>query len=95
MAAPAGIGPVSRIGGRSVECAARRPPSWRSARGSVPWWRRSWRLRWSPQQISGWLALAFPDDPEIHVSHETIYLSLYVQARGALRRAPGTCGPVG
>ena len=43
-------------------------------------------LRWSPQQISGWLALAFPDDPEMRVSHETIYLSLYVQARGALRR---------
>jgi IS30 family transposase len=43
-------------------------------------------LRWSPQQISGWLAVAFPDDPEMRVSHETIYLSLYVQARGALRR---------
>ena len=43
-------------------------------------------LRWSPQQISGWLALAFPDDPEMRVSHETIYLSLYVHARGALRR---------
>ncbi|MGH3308890.1 MAG: IS30 family transposase, partial [Nocardioides sp.] len=43
-------------------------------------------LRWSPQQISGWLVLAFPDDPEMRVSHETIYLSLYVQARGALRR---------
>ena len=43
-------------------------------------------LRWSPQQISGWLALAFPDDPEMWVSHETIYLSLFVQARGALRQ---------
>jgi IS30 family transposase len=36
---------------------------------------------WSPQQISGWLAEEFPDDPEMHVSHETIYLSLYVQSR--------------
>jgi IS30 family transposase len=44
------------------------------------------KIRWSPQQISGWLVLAFPDDPEMRVSHETIYLSLYVQARGALRR---------
>jgi IS30 family transposase len=43
-------------------------------------------LRWSPQQISGWLARAFPDDPEMRVSHETIYLSLFVQSRGALRR---------
>jgi IS30 family transposase len=42
-------------------------------------------LRWSPQQIAAWLALAYPDDPEMRVSHETIYLSLFVQARGALR----------
>jgi IS30 family transposase len=42
--------------------------------------------RWSPQQISGWLARRFPDRPELQVSHETIYLSLYIQARGALRR---------
>jgi transposase, IS30 family len=43
-------------------------------------------LRWSPQQISGWLVEQFPDDPEMRVSHETIYLSLFVQSRGALRK---------
>jgi IS30 family transposase len=43
-------------------------------------------LAWSPQQISGWLTRAFPDDPEMRVSHETIYLSLFVQSRGALRK---------
>jgi IS30 family transposase len=43
-------------------------------------------LRWSPQQISGWLVRAFPDDPEMRVSHETIYVSLFVQSRGALRK---------
>jgi IS30 family transposase len=43
-------------------------------------------LRWSPQQISGWLVGQFPDDPEMRVSHETIYLSLFVQSRGALRK---------
>src|SRR6478609_7247554 len=43
-------------------------------------------LRWSPQQISGWLVDQFPDDLEMRVSHETIYLSLFVQARGALRK---------
>ena len=43
-------------------------------------------LRWSPQQISGWLVGDFPDDPEMRVSHETIYLSLFVQSRGALRK---------
>jgi transposase, IS30 family len=43
-------------------------------------------LRWSPQQISGWLEREYPTDPEMRVSHETIYLSLYVQSRGALRK---------
>ena len=43
-------------------------------------------LRWSPQQISGWLVDDFPDHPEMRVSHETIYLSLFVQSRGALRK---------
>jgi hypothetical protein len=38
-------------------------------------------LCWSPQQIAGWLPLAFPEDPEMRVSHETIYLSLFVQSR--------------
>ncbi len=43
-------------------------------------------LRWSPQQISAWLSMTYPDDKELHVSHETIYMSLFVQGRGALRR---------
>ncbi len=43
-------------------------------------------LRWSPQQISGWLVEEFPDDPEMRVSHETIYVSLFVQSLGALRK---------
>jgi IS30 family transposase len=48
-------------------------------------------LRWSPQQIAAWLPLAYPDDPEMRVSHETVYLSLFVQARGALRRELFRC----
>jgi transposase, IS30 family len=43
-------------------------------------------LRWSPEQLAGWLPQAFPGDGEMRVSHETIYLSLFVQARGALRK---------
>ena len=43
-------------------------------------------LRWSPQQISGWLVRSFPDDAEMRVSHETIYMSLFVQTRGALNK---------
>jgi IS30 family transposase len=41
---------------------------------------------WSPQQISGWLRDEYPDNPELWVSHETIYRSLFVQARGALKK---------
>ncbi len=41
---------------------------------------------WAPQQIAGWLRDTFPSDPEMQVSHETIYLSLYVQSRGVLKR---------
>lgn len=41
---------------------------------------------WSPEQIAAQLAAEHPDDPSMHVSHETIYKTLYVQARGALRK---------
>jgi IS30 family transposase len=41
---------------------------------------------WSPQQIAGWLKLEFAEDETMRVSHETIYLTLFVQARGALKR---------
>ena len=43
-------------------------------------------LRWSPAQISGWLVDEFPDDPEMRVSHETIYMSLFVQSRARYAR---------
>lgn len=42
--------------------------------------------RWSPEQIARTLRRDFPDRPEMHVVHETIYLALYVQGRGHLRR---------
>jgi IS30 family transposase len=43
-------------------------------------------LDWAPQQIAAWLVSTYPDDPTMHVSHETIYRALYVQARGAFKR---------
>ena len=44
------------------------------------------QMRWSPEQIAGWLKRSYPDDASYHVSHETIYRSLYIQARGALKK---------
>ena len=44
------------------------------------------RRKWSPQQISTWLARTYPDRPEMQVSHETIYQAIYVQARGELKK---------
>jgi IS30 family transposase len=52
---------------------------------------RKLEARWSPQQISAWLALKYPDRPEMQVSHETIYQSLFVQSRGALRKELHSC----
>ena len=67
----------------------RRPKRWRMAthpalRDAVATQRA---LEWSPQQIAGWLRQAYPDDPTMRVSHETIYLSLFVQSRGVLKKA--------
>jgi IS30 family transposase len=44
------------------------------------------KQRWSPQQIAGWLKTTYPHDPEMQVSHETIYRTLFIQSRGALRK---------
>src|ERR687883_1262046 len=44
------------------------------------------REDWSPEQISGWLKRQYPDDEAMRVSHETVYRTLFVQARGALKR---------
>ena len=52
---------------------------------------RRWASAWSPEQISGRLALDFPDDPHMRVSHEAIYQSLFVQGRGALARELTAC----
>jgi IS30 family transposase len=60
----------------------------RRLRGMVE---RKLEAKWSPQQISAWLALEYPDRPEMQVSHETIYQSLFVQSRGALRKELHSC----
>ena len=89
---------IARHGGRAryraaeAECEAwdraRRPKSCLLARharlqSSVA---SKLQLDWSPEQISGWLKAQFADDGSMRISHETIYRSLFLQARGVLKR---------
>ena len=81
------------VAGRAASRRALRPrraklAQCRRLRGVVE---RKLEAKWSPQQISAWLALEYPDRPEMHVSHETIYQSLFVQSRGALRKELHSC----
>jgi len=48
------------------------------------------KLKWSPEQISGWLKNMYPTDNTMCVSHETIYKSLFIQSRGALKKSLAT-----
>lgn len=89
---------VRRHGGRLHYRAAQADWSaWESARRPKPCllatnralqWIVAGKLKqdWSPQQIAGWLRDQYPGNPEMWVSHETIYRSLFVQARGALKK---------
>ncbi len=46
---------------------------------------------WSPQQIAGWLKRQYPDNQEMYLSHETIYKTLFIQTRGALKKELQKC----
>lgn len=52
---------------------------------------RKLRCAWSPQQIAGWLQRVYPNNEDLKVSHETIYKTLYIQARGALKKELQKC----
>src|SRR6266851_7826120 len=89
---------VARHGGRrsyrATEADARawelalRPKPCRLASHPELRWRVAEKLAldWSPEQVSGWLKREFPADKGLRVSHETIYRSLFVQARGVLKK---------
>ena len=57
---------------------------WGAVRTLLDW-------KWSPQQIAATLKRVFPDEPERHVSHETIYTAIYAQPRGELRKQLVAC----
>jgi IS30 family transposase len=73
---------------RNAEDRARRPkPARLAVNGELrEWVQEKLKKNWSPEQVSVRLKAAFPGRAEMRVSHETIYQSLYVQGRGALRR---------
>ncbi len=72
--------PAEHAGGPAGAIAPRSP---RSGVGTVT---SKLSLDWSPEQVSGWLKAEYPDDESLRVSHETIYRSLFIQARGVLKR---------
>ena len=72
--------------------AARRPKAFKLAHPGLVEQVNAWLVQWwSPQQIARRLRAQYPDDPMMHVSHETIYQSLFVQGRGELRRELARC----
>ena len=83
-------GPRGRSSGQPACAAAQEnqagpvPPAPRSRRAQA-------RDNWSPEQISSWLADTYPYNPEMQVSHEAIYQSLFVQGKGALRKELHEC----
>ena len=67
---------------------ALRPKPCRLAHYAPLRWRVAQKLalQWSPVQIAGWLKQRFPTDPDMQLSHETIYRSLFIQTRGVLKK---------
>ncbi len=78
---------------REALARARRPKQAKlAANGELRGWvEGKLALRWSPEQVSARLRAEFPGRPEMRVSAETIYQSVYVQGRGALRRELAAC----
>ena len=79
MAAGESLRSIAGRLGRAASTVSRElAPAAASGRGQA-------HLRWSPEQISGWLRETYPGDEAMQVSHETIYLTLFIQARGGLK----------
>ena len=81
-------GVIRTPGGRTV--AGPRTQRW-NGRNKARRQDRRWATSWSPEQISRRLAVEFPDDESMRISHEAIYQSLFIQGRGALKRELVAC----
>jgi transposase, IS30 family len=83
----------AHLAGREARERARRPkPAKLAVNGELrAWVEEKLALWWSPEQVSARLGEEFPDRPEMRVPAETVYQSLYVQGRGALRRELAAC----
>ena len=94
MAALAGIGRVARTRRPTREPDDRKPRSSANVLELRTQVESMLNTQWSPQQISADLPVDYPDDPEMRVSHETIYRSLFVQARDGrcAKSSPRVCG---
>jgi DNA-binding CsgD family transcriptional regulator len=82
-----------RLAGRVVGAGGKRiagPVVRWNGRRHGPRQHRRWARAWSPEQIAQRLAIDFPEDSSMRISHEAIYQSLYIQGRGALRRELST-----
>jgi IS30 family transposase len=83
---------ATRADNRAMHAACRPKPGWTESR---PWlWevvQGLLRLEWSPEQISCWLRVEHPDEPQWWVSHEAIYQAIFVQAKPELRKELAAC----
>jgi transposase, IS30 family len=94
-----GVREIARYLGRSPSTISRELRRNAGTRGGTlvyravlaQWHRDRWATAWSPEQIARRLAVDFPDDESMRVSHEAIYQALYVQGRGALKRELVAC----
>ena len=91
MAAATAIGPRRPTRRPSGEPSGPSRASWCSSQGCGRWWRPSWRCGGHRNRSRAGCRWPIPQDPVMRVSHETIYLSLFVQSRGALRRELQRC----
>ena len=80
------IEPPTQIGLLGIVHFVRSTANWSTSRALARIVTAKLRLQWSPEQIAGWLKHTYPSDQSQHVSHETIYLSLFIQSRGALKK---------